>query len=191
MVHEGHTPTSYLAAEYNYCLQRHTGARKQIALTAIELYHKEVKPEYRELEFEPLEHAADVDEAIRANVRKVHDLFASTRTVRVPFSFGHFIARAIDQLYGRDCLSQITQLMAGPRTHAPGSAAAITESSKAFAKESHEAINGLLDLTANLEQLSDAEILAQIKEMDDAVRAGKLLRAELVRRLEKTPAPVN
>ena len=184
MTNTGHTPTSFLTAEFNYCLNLTSKARKLIALLAIDLYHQEVLPEHRELQFQHLEHASDPDKAIATNVHKVCDLFYGNRTVRVPFSFGHFIARAIDQLYHRDCVSQIAQIMAGPRAHAPGSVAAIKESSKSFAKESHEAITGLLDLTSNLEQLTDSDIIAQIKETDDALRAGKVLRAELTRRLQ-------
>src|SRR5690606_37412558 len=117
------------------------------------------------------------DKAIIANVRKVSDLFSADRTVRVPFSFGHFIARAIDQLHAKDCVAQIAQLMAGPEEHAPGSTAAIAESSQSFAKESHEAIAGLLTIAGKLEQLSEAELLAQIKETDDAERAAQRLGA--------------
>jgi hypothetical protein len=188
MIHAGHTPTSYLAAEYTYCLQRSTGARKQIALLAIDLYHAEVKPEYRELQFDHVEHAADPEAAIIANVRKVHDLFASSRTVRVPFSFGHFIARAIDQLYGKDCVEQIAQLMAGPKAHAPGSKAAIAESSAAFARESHEAIGGLIHIASNFDNLSESEVRAQIKETNDALRAAERLVESLEKRLEGVTA---
>lgn len=183
MVHDGHTPQSYLQAEYEYQLRRSPHARKQIALLAIDLYHTEVRPEYRELTFEHVEHAPDAEKAITANVRKVHDLFAGARTVRIPFSFGHFIARAIDKLYGRDCVEQIVAIMTGPKTFAPGSNEAIASASKCFTKESGEAITGLVSLFANPDKLSEPEIVAQIKEIDDVLREGGKLRGALEIRL--------
>ena len=113
-------------------------------------------------------------------MRKVHDPFASARTVHVPFSFGLFIARAIDQLCQRHCVSQI---MAGPRPHAPGSTAALRASSKSFPKESHEAISGLLDLTANLSQLNETDVSAQIKDTADSIVAGQKLITEAYSRV--------
>jgi hypothetical protein len=185
MNHLGHTPASYLAKEYFHCLQTYEDARQQIAMTAIDLYHAEVSAQFREVKFKDLANEPDKYEANRANIKKVDGYFQQARTANLPFSFAHFIARAIDKLYARDCLTQIASLMAGPKNFAPGSTAAITDASQGFAKETSEAITGLIGLTARLDSLTEADILAQIKETDDALREGQRLRDALQLRLTK------
>lgn len=174
MVHTGHTPASFLGMEYTYCLQRETSARKKIALLAIELYHAEVSPEHREIQFQHLEHAADPEKAIIANVRKVHDLFSDSRTVRLPFSFSHFIARAIDQLYARGCVEQIQQIIAGPKTYATGSTAALLASTQSFNKESAEVVAEFLQLASKgFENLTKSDRERLTKEAMDSIRAAE------------------
>lgn len=174
MVHTGHTPASYLNMEYTYCLQKEASARKKIALLAIELFHAEVSPEHREITFHHLEHEADPEKAIIANVRKVHDLFSDSRTVRLPFSFAHYIARAIDKLYARGCVEQIQLIIGGPKAYAPGSSAALLDATQHFTKESGEVVQGVLQMSVKgLGNLTQADRDSLVKEAQESIRAAE------------------
>lgn len=164
----GHTPASYLSKEYFNCLQTYEDARQQICMLAIELYHAEVSPQLREVKFKVLEDETDAYEANRANVKKVDGYFQTSRSANLPFSFAHFIGRAIDKLYGRDVVEQICKIMIGPKAHAPGANEALPEHTQKFSKESGEVIQKYLALTSKgLDNLTREDKLAMIKELDD------------------------
>lgn len=164
----GHTPASFLSKAYFNCLQTFEDARQQIGMLAIELYHAEVSPQLREVKFKILEDEADAYEANRANVKKVDGYFQTSRSANLPFSFAHFIARAIDKLYGLDVVEQICQIMTGPKAFAPGANEALPVHTQNFSKETGEVIQKFLALTSKgLDKLTHEDKLSMIKELGD------------------------
>lgn len=167
---EGHTPASILKGHYEYCCNRYEGALKSICLLAIDLYHTETSPRNREIAFKFPENEPDADKAIHANVKKVHGYFKENRTANLPFSFAHFIGRAIDQLYQRGCIAEIQSVMAGPKVYA-GEIEEIRELAQQLNKESAEALQSMLAiLSKNPEDVTQHERDSVIKENKDAMR---------------------
>lgn len=170
MTTEGHTPASILKGHYEYCCNRYEGALKSICLLAIDLYHTETHPRNREIVFKFPENEPDAEKAIHANVKKVHGYFKENRTANLPFSFAHFIGRAIDQLYQRGCISEIQSVMAGPKVYA-GKVEETQDQAKQLSKESSEAIQALFSvLSKDMSNLSQSERDAVIKELKDVAR---------------------
>ncbi len=180
MTTEGHTPASILKSHYEYCCNRYEGALKSICLLAIDIYHTETHPRHREIVFKLPEHEPDADKAIHANVKKVHGYFKANRTANLPFSFAHFIGRAIDQLYQRGCIAEIQSVMAGPKVYA-GKIEEIQDQAKSLNKESFEALQSLLSLmNKGSDEISQADLDAAIKENKDAHRVLESVLATLI-----------